>query len=220
MAGVLDIGTPSERGFQNMTDRKIVTNFAPPPEPSELGRELLEIEAELMLLNRRRAEIYQRSLKAAEDEKACIDAVANAMLSGPLSAKNEITWPIDVNGVAWADEPAAFQRMRERAWVKLALKKQPEYSYLGLHLADIATAVQARYGSEKLLHLSHAGHVPAYWCPAIARVVLPAEATVSVLSGPDELTDLYGPEAVHPWHAFAWEDLSADRSDDERPLDG
>lgn len=188
---------------------------------NELERELLEIEAELILLNRRRAELYRRSLKAAEHEKACIDTVANAMLLGPLSATNEITWPLDVNGVAWADDPAAFKRMRERGWVKLALKKQPEYSYLGLHLADIATAVQARFGSDKLLHLSHAGHVPAYWCPAIARVVLPAEANISHLNGPDDLTDLYGPEAVHPWHAFAWEDLSADRSDDDdRPLDG
>jgi hypothetical protein len=174
----------------------------------------LEIEAELILLNRRRAELYRKSLEAAEDEKACLDVVANAMLAGPLDPRQEIHWPIEVSGIGWSEDSAAIHRRHARAWVKLALKDQPDYAYLGLHLCNLSTAVQARFGDEKILHLTHAEHVPAYWCPAISRVVMFSEAIVAPLDGPDALTDLYGPEASHPWHALAWEDLSAAQGDE------
>lgn len=176
-----------------------------------LAQELAQLEGELASLNERRGDLYRRSLEAAQDDKACVDLVANAMLTGPLGAQNKIEWPIKVNGIAWNEEaPTVFQRGElAGAWVKLALLTDPEHPVLGLHLGDVASGVKAQLGPEdKMLHLTYIAHHAQIYVPALERVVAGSDAKWGPLEDPEDLTTLFGPESSHIWHDRAYRQLA------------
>jgi hypothetical protein len=191
-------------------------------EKPSLSDELANLEAELADLNDRRVDLYRRSLQAAQHEKACGDLVSNAMLTGPLGKQNKIEWPVQLNGIGWVpDGPPVYSRRDPSAWVRIQVIGTSEL-HLGLHLGDVATAVQAHIGQQdKMLHLSYQGHNPAVYVPALNKIVMGFAAMWAPLGderapGP-QISELHGAlekdSSLCLWFAAAHRDLLAKEVD-------
>lgn len=192
---------------------------------TELGRELEKLECELAALNERRADLYRRSLEAPEDAKAGPDIVANAMLKGPLSPKNAVSYPIELQGIGWEpDNPPALE-LGAPVWARV----QPhgdETQYLGVLVGDLASAVQAQLGAGNVLHLKHCMHVAMLFVPHLGRFVSGFSCQWSQI---DTLAQLepFAPDNPEddPWYSAAFSlvgtfEVMCAQADAKEPDDG
>ena len=177
------------------------------PTPNTLTSQMEALEAELLALNEKRAELFRQSLEQAEADKLVPDVVANAMLAGPLSSTNAIDWPVELHGIAWAegDEPI-LNIGKDQGW---AVVRQGEFEHLGIHVGSVAAAVEARMGGP-LLHLSHTSHMPLLYVPYLGRII--AGASWRPITGMPDLERFAPPEAAEhddPWYRRAHIDVSS-----------
>jgi len=171
---------------------------------NDLGRELQALQAELVELNTRRADLYRRSLEASQDNKAVQDFISNMMLNGPLSDRQQISYPLQVNGIEWtADNPPVLTRDPKSAWVEVMPHGTNEW-HLGIHVADFASAVEARLGTGNLLHLRHVAPVQMLYVPYLGRTFTVFEAAmrpIETLKSLDKFRP--DPEFANPWFDLA-----------------
>lgn len=173
-----------------------------------LTLELAQLNTELAALNERRKSIYLRSLEADDDEKAAVDTISNAMLSGPLAPENTINWPIELHGIYWKDDDSpTFEVQSDQGWAVVRPHGDP-CEHLGVHVGNITTAVAGRL-TDGMLHLSYETRAPLLYVPFLGKFLTAAQVNWRMVSG---LTDLerFAPDdgVDNPWYDRAHLDVT------------
>jgi hypothetical protein len=170
-------------------------------------KELEKLHAQQKAIDAKIAAAYKASLTAPDDQKACVDWMAE-MLAEPLE---RITYPIEVMGITNAEsEVIHYGRKTVGRFVAVRPCNDEKKTYLGIYLGDIALQASARFHAQTgVLEVSHAFHNPAIWVPDLKRIVFGCESWWGVLGKPEDLVQITDKDIDNVWYVQAMKSLEA-----------
>lgn len=134
--------------------------------------------------------------------KVAQDSVAQAMGAEP--SWPPITYPIEVNGIKWADRGAAYVPWRpERGaitpWVQCRPLGQTSNWYLGITVGYVALTYGAQLSPDGVLSIGPRTPNPAIWVPDLGYVVHGCECDWAPIKSSEDLAGITVSDASAGW---------------------
>lgn len=185
-----------------------------------LSEELEGLRRQTQDIETRRADVYRRSLEAADEEdKVCSDAMASMMSEyRPLRG---VSYPITVSGMSLTGEAWSPRSLTASAGAYVKVRPcSPEYggkTYLGVLVGDIAMSYSVRLDREsEILHVSPGRKNPAIFIPETASVVMGAGSWWGKIESPEQLRDITDDRIASVWYVQALKQLAGATTQEEQ----
>jgi hypothetical protein len=186
-----------------------------------LNEELEHVAREIKDAERRRAEIYKRSIDAPEAEKVCADWMSKMILEHEPSPAAKHGWVVD--DIVWKDAEMLKPSWRTRGSVGPVFvsvrpcdKRFGGKTYLGVLLGDFPVSLSCAYGpATRVLEIEPAMHNPCIYIPDMGEVVFGCGSWWGVIDSPDKLREITVADIDSVWYVRALRSFGVEHRKDE-----
>lgn len=171
-----------------------------------LKEEYESVSAQIAALEKRQQEILEESLTVPEEDKAAPDYLATALTESPV---RKPFWPKEIIGWTSSGSFKVAKGYREPGFfVKIrTVNDGEEGTHLGVSIGDGPLSVSVRVSPDGVAEVSPAMHNPAFWVPALGRVVYGCESWWGQIKSPDDLKDITDQDIENVWYVQALKSL-------------
>ncbi len=178
-----------------------------------IKEQLAKLHEEERAIQARIQALYDESLRAPADEKACPDWMAE-MLGSAGAHADTMKYPIEVAGITYTErEPVEYNRREVGKFVAVrpCAEEYGNKTFLGIYLGQVATSPGCFYNKETgILEIGLWMHNPAIWVPDLKRIIFGMGSWWGMLNSPADLKQISDADIQNVWYVKALNDLTSE----------